>query len=279
MDRSYYSSGSSERTLNFKITVFLLLVAAGTFILQEFALPSMYDNISYGEKLKMTGFKAAPGDTTGENFSMSEFSQTGSMKSRNNIAFSTGNSYIYFEKMFDGRGSYYVEGFSFISYNSNKELDFVITSDNAKIVSDLIYMVNPVYFDYYRGAVYTVKRINGIKKIVLAYRPAGIFALSSDAVPDTVSLVNVFLYSDFAFNSGVNFYRLGNIVFDRVSYYIILFLMMILASTFGAAFRNMRLVSRDYLQTAAFYAVSFFIVALVYDSLSQAVNLIYSFLV
>ncbi len=273
--------GAGRSGLNFKVTVFLFLVAGGAFVLQEIAVPWMYGSIVYSEMMKSSGIKLKNPvkDATGENFNMAEFGMVNSMKVKNNIAFSTGSSYMYFERMYDGNGAYYVEGLRFIGLTPKKELDFVITADYAKIVSDLIYVVNPLYFDYSHGRNTPAKRTGGIKKIVLAYRPAGIFALSSDSIPETVSLIDVFLYSDFAFNSGINFFRLGNILFNRIAYYIILVLMLILTSTFGSAFKNMRLLRHEYLQTAAFYAASIFLVSVAYDALSEAVNMIYSLLV
>lgn len=255
----------------------MFLVILSAFLYREAAIPAMYDFISYNEMLKSRGIvlKTPVKDTTGDKFSISEFDNLGAMKVRSGIAFSTGTSYIYFNKMYDGNGAYYVEGFRFINYKEGKEPDFIISARYAKIFEDFIYVVNPYYYEFSGRAVKTAKQIRGIKIIVLPYRPSGIFALSAVDVPESISLIKVFYYNDYVFNSGLSSPALSNIIFNRLGYYIILVLMLIICSTFGSAFKNMRSLNREYLQTAAFYLISFFMVSLCYDTLAQVVNMIY----
>ncbi len=270
-----------ESGSNFNITVFMFLVIGAVFLYQEAALPAIYDNISYSNNLRSKGItvKNTVRDTTGEKFTMAEFNALGEMNFRSNIAFSAGTSYIYFGKMYDGKGSYYIEEFRFINFKTSGEVDYIITSGYAKIVNDLIYIVNPVYFEYSGQIAKTEKKINGIKSIILPYRASGIFALSSENVPETVSLINILLYNDFALSSGINYRSLGNVIFNRIGYYLILVLMLLISSTFGTAFKNMRMLKREYLQTAVFYLASFLLVSLCYDTFNAVLNLIYCLLI
>ncbi len=275
---SYRGKSSS---LNYKVTVFIFLVICSAFLYQEAAVPAIYNSISFSKIMKSKGItpQKAVKFSEGDKFSMTEFNNLGALRMRSNIAFSAGTSYIYFGKMYDGNGPYFIEGFRFINYKPSNEPDYIITSEYAKIIDDLIYVVSPYYFEYSGQAVKNVKRIEGVKTIVLPYRPAGIFALSSENIPETVSLIDVLFYNDYSFNAGINFRSLGNIIFNRIGYYIILVLMLIISSTFGSAFKNMRMLKGEYLKTAAFYLISFFFVSLCYDTLAEAFAMIYSLLI
>ncbi len=280
-DRSEVNNPVSRSAVPFNATVFMFIIMALAFLFQEFGIPKIYNWISFHETLKSKGITnpVAVKDTTGEKFSLSEFNQVNYMPVKYNIAFTSGNSFIYFDKMYDGSGAYYVEGFRFFGFTGNKQLDYIITADYAKIVDDILYAVNPMFHQYSKGTPASSKRINGVKNIIMIYQPAGIYALSSESSSGPVSLIDVFLYNDYVFNSGINFFHIGNIIFNKIAYYIILIFMMVLSSTFGSAFKNQRLLHREYIQTASFYIISFFIITLCYDTLAAAVNMIYSMVI
>ncbi|MGA2140922.1 MAG: hypothetical protein ABSG94_00735 [Brevinematales bacterium] len=255
---------------NFNITVFMFLVLALAFALQEYLLPELYDSAGPGALLQKNAVK----DSTGEKFTLNEFNSLGGLKMNSNIVFSAGSSYIYFAKMYESGSSYYVEGFRFINYKTSGDVDYIISAGYAKIVDDLIYIVSPAYFEYSGRAVKNARQIRGNKAIVLPYRAKGIFALSSDS-PESMSLIKVILYNDYAFSSGINFHSLGNVIFNRIGYYIILVLMLLISSTFGTAFKNMRILRMEYLQTAVFYIVSLALLSVFYDTFTGALNMIY----
>jgi len=269
-----------DSTLNFKIVMFVFIMLFSTFMFQEWFIPKLYDFVKLTEVLKEKNLKGVRiRDDSGADFKMSEFNRLVYMPVRRNIAFSTGNSYVYFEKMYDGNGAYYVEGFRFIAYTKGEEIDYIISSSYAKIVGYLLYAVNPIYYQYSNGQFSTAKKISGIKKIVLMYNPSGIYSLADEATGSIVSLIDVALNSDYVLNSRVSFYRVGNVVFNRIAYYLIIIFMMILSSAFGMAFRNRRLLQGDYIQTAAFYLLSLFMVVLYYDTLIAFLNFLYGFFI
>src|SRR5208283_4828735 len=147
-------------------------------------------------------------------------------------AFSMGNSYVYFGKMFNGNGSYYIFNLRIVSYNPNMMLDNIISADRAKIYEDEILAVSPYYFTFSGNRYAGGRQLYGIKKIPLLYSADGIYNLSSESTGKVASLADVFLNSEYVFSSKINFFHLGNIIFNKISYYIILAFMMILASSF-----------------------------------------------
>lgn len=263
-------AGPGRGGSNFNITAFMFLILLSVFALQEYLLPALYDGTGPGALFRKNAVK----DTTGEKFSLNEFNSLDGLKTHSNIVFSAGSSYIYFAKMYESGSSYYVEGFRFINYKTSGDPDYIISAGYAKIVDDLIYIVSPAYFEYSGRAVKNVRQIRGNKAIVLPYRAKGIFALSSDS-PESMSLIKVMLYNDYAFGSGINFHSLGNVIFNRIGYYIILVLMLLISSTFGTAFKNMRVLRMEYFQTAVFYIVSLTLISIFYDTFTGALNMIY----
>lgn len=275
------SQPPSQAVTTFFAILYILVMISATFAFQEVLVPRLYDMASYRSMLERNKLdtKVTISDTTGAKFTMKEFANLKYMDSRENIAFYMGMNLVYFEKMYNGNGSYYVKGMRFIAFTTNGRLDYILTSENAKIADNNILSVSPVYYGYGRnGDIVQVKRTDGIKKIPLEYDPDALFRLTTDYKVRTASLLDVFLYSDYIFGSRLDYYRIGNLVFNKLSYYIILILLLVLAVSFGSVYRNQRPVNKDFAQAAAFYLASFFLTVLAYDILVAFSNMIYGVL-
>lgn len=280
-DKSEAQAPVSKATQSFMIIVYFFIILGAAFILQEVGIPKLYQNALYQADLKSKKIvlKSKITDTTGTKFSMKEFEQVRKMPVRENIAFSMGNSLVYFGKMYDGGGSFYVNQFRLIAYNNKRQLDYILTSENAKIVDDEIHSVSPMFYQYKGGELVSSRKISGIKKVPVMYGADAVYAISSEASTKMASLIDIFLYNDYVYGSKISFFHLGNIVFNKVAYYIILFFMLIIASAVGSAFRNQRLLYRDYIQTVCFFILSGFLTFAIYDTCVAAVNMIYGLVI
>lgn len=267
----------SNTTLGFFVIMFIFIIMGGVFAFQELAVPKLYEFISHQAMLKEKNLnmKVKFTDVTGVKFSMAEFNNLKYLPVKNDIAFSMGKSYAYFQKMYNGSGSYYIEGFRLIAYNSKNQLDYIVAAEYGKISEGDLYAVNPVYYEYRGGIFSKTQKITGIKKIPIVYDANGIYALSSESTAKIAGLIDIFMYNDYVYDSKINFFHLGNIVFNKIAYYISLIFVLIICASFGAAFQNLRPLYREYFQTACFYVLSALSVALLYDTLVAVVNMIY----
>ena len=271
--------------LSFYTLIFIFIMIGSSFLLQELAIPKLYNWSEYKAELKSKNIKDSDlknkdlSDKTQEKFKLSEFEQLKYMHSRDNITFQMEGSFINFQQMVDGKGCFYVTGCRIISYFSNNTLSNITTADKGKIVDSILYLVSPLSIDYKNGAQIGSKRVDGIKKIPLIYNVNGIFSLSVESTASIASLIDIFIYNDYVYNSKVNFYHIGNIVFMKLCYYIVFVIMLILSGSIGIALRNRRLIKNEYFQTAAFYVISFIGTTLLYDTLVAVVNMIYGIVV
>lgn len=281
-DKAEMQNPISKTTLGYFTILYIFITLGIGFAFQEILVPVLYNRADYLTTLKENKLEAPKvriKDTTAEKFQAVEFNNVRFMPMKENIAFSMGNSFVYFEKMYDGSGSYYIQNFRIISYTAKKQIDYIVSGDRGKLVDGELYALSPFYFAYAGGQLSSVKRMDGIKKIPIVYDADGIFALSSEATAGIASLVDVFKYSDYIYNSKINFYHLGNIVFNKVAYYILLAVMLILAVSFGSSLRNQRQIQREYVQTGAFFIVSFALTAILYDTLVSVINMIYGMII
>lgn len=265
----------------FTVIFFIFIMVGAAILLQELAVPKLYDFINYQEQLSQMHIRKLPKfeDKSGDRFSLSEFNNIKYMPNKNNIAYSMGRSYVYFQKMYDGNGAYYVEGFRLIAFTDKKQLEYIMTADYAKVVGTEIMVVSPMFFQYSGGALSSSKRISGVKRIPMVYEASGVYNLSAESTAGVASLIDVFLNNDYVYSSRINFFHLGNIVFNKIAYYIALVFMLILAGSFGASYRNQRLLYREYVQTACFYTFSFLFITLLYDTIISVVNMIYGMII
>lgn len=253
----------------------------GAIAFQELAVPRLYDSAGLQSNLKTEHLSAKIKirDTSGSKFLISEFDNLKYMSVKKDIAFSMGTSYVYFQKMYNGNGCYYIEGFRLIAYTPKKQIDYIVTAEKAKLIDTDLYAVSPLYYNYSGGKFSNTRKISGIKMIPIVYDADGIFALSSEASSKIASLFEIFRYNDYVYSSKINFFHLGNIVYNKIAYYIALIFLLIITASFGVAFRNLRQLYRDYLQAACFYVLSAAAVALVYDTLASIINMIYGLII
>lgn len=279
--KSRSEAQSPPAAQGFFTLVYIFAVLAGSVVFQELAVPKLHGLAVDSAVVKAKNIRSlrTEPDKTGKKFSVQEFYRLSSRPSRDNIAFAMGNSYLYFQKMTDGNGAFYVTGFRMISYTPQKKLDYVLASTYAKIVDQELLAVNPVYQQYSGGKMTFSKRVSGVKSVPLIYDPAGIYALSSIGTSRSASLIDIFLYNNFVYSSKINFHQLGNSVFNKIAYYISVILILIIVSSFGSAFASRRALSRDYFQTVCFYAVSFGAVSFLYDILISVINMIYGLVI
>lgn len=279
--RKEAEAGVTPAATGFFIIVYIFGVMAGCIAFQEVAVPGLYEMAKYQSTMKQAGIRLPKNttDKTGKKFSVSEFYNLGALPSKGNIAFAMGNSYVYFQRMYKKGGSYYVTGFRMIGYNnSGKAIEKVTASSYAKIVDDEAILVNPVVQKFSGGKLVSSGR-SGNKSVPLIYDATGIYNLSSDSSSKASSLIDIFRYNNYVYSSKINFFHVGNMVFNKIAYYISVILILILVSSFGSAFRSQRPLYRDYFQTICFYAVSFAGVAVVYDILIAIVNTVYGLVI
>jgi hypothetical protein len=257
--------------LSFFIMVYIFVVLGSAVALQELGIPKLYDIATHQTQLRQMGLRSRHiGDRTGAKFSMNEFNMVRYMPYKSNVAFAMGNGVVYFQRMYNGGGAYYIEGFRYIAYNKYNQLDYILTCGYAKLVGTELYAVNP----YYNG-----KEVKGVRRVPIVYSADGIYALSSEATTKIASLIDVFQYNDYVFGSRINFFHLGNIVFNKLAYYIALAFILIIASSIGFAYRNQKPVNKEYFQAASFYALSFAVLAILYDTLVALTNMIYTMVI
>ena len=263
------------------IIFYIIIMMAGSILFQELLIPKIYNMANYQMILKDNKLmdQKKIKDITGSKFTITEFNNLKYMDVKNNIAFFVGNSIIYFEKMYNGNGSYYINGFRFIAYNKKNQLDFILTSKYAKIVDNELYSVNPTFFGYTNGKLDLIKIVNSNKKIPIGYQADALYNLTSDYRIKVVSLIDIFMYNDYIYNSSINLYRLGNIVFNKLSFYITLIILLIISSITGMKFRNQRLVNKDYFLIICFYIVSTLSMFICYDILISIANMVYGMVV
>lgn len=279
--RKEAESGVTPAATGFFIIVYIFGVMAGCLAFQEVAVPGLYEMAKYQSNMKQARIRLPKqmSDRTGKKFDVSEFYNLNALPSKGNVAFAMGNSYVYFQRMYKKGGSYYVTGFRMIGYREGgKAIEEVLASTYAKIVDDEVILVNPVVQKFSGGKLVSSSR-PGKKVVTLIYDAAGIYNLSSDSTSKASSLIDIFRYNNYVLSSKVNFFHVGNMVFNKIAYYISVILILILVSSFGSAFRSQRPLTRDYFQTICFYAVSFAGVAVVYDILIAIVNTVYGLVI
>lgn len=272
----------SPVSVNFFVVIYFFLSLGVSFAIQELAIPKLYEYAGYQDVLKTAGVKKAPRikDETGAKFTMAEFSKVRLMPRKENLAFGMGRSCVYFQKMYNGNGAYYVENFRFIAYTQKNQIEYILTADWAKIVSTELMVVNPRYFEYSGGRLVKSRKIDGIKRIALSYEPEAIYALSSESTAKVASLIDLFLYTDYVYSSKINFYHLGNLVFNKIAYYISLTLILIIIASIATVFKNQRpIVLQEYPHAAAFILLSIAGTALIYDTLAAAATMIYGLVI
>jgi hypothetical protein len=263
--RSEIEASITPAATGFFIIVYIFAVIAGCVAFQEIAVPALYENAKFQTGLKAMNIRAGKpvGEKSGKYFNYSEFDKLGGLPYKNNIAFAMNDSFVYIKRMVKSGGNYYVFGFKMITYQKGgKAVKSAFSRDRAKIVND------EVLFSNAKG-----------DSVPLIYDANGIYNLSKDSSYKESSLIDIFRYNNYVTDSKINFYHVGNMVFNKIAYYITVILILIILSSFGSAFRSQRSLFRDYIQTVCFYVISFAGVALMYDILISIVNMVFGLVV
>ncbi len=259
----------------------IFTVAAGIG-LNEFALPTIYEHNQQTIRMDKLNIDTLPGlvDLGGTNFNASVMDKARKFLYKDNIAFAMGTVMVSMDKLYNARGNFYVEDLKVVAYTTNGSLDYVITAKYAKEVGGQLIALNPIYYEYTGNTLVSKKYITGRRAIPLLYNIRAIYELSSFREMRDVNLLNVMLYNDFVFHSRLNLFRLGNIVYNKVGYYVILVFLLILASSLGWNMQNVRAVTqKDVFQIISFYLISFFLAFGAFDLFVKLINMVYTLMI
>lgn len=254
-------------------TIFGLLFA---FANSELAIPKIYENASYQSSLEAMGIKQTPpAKATTLSISPDEFQTLKGYPVKNNVVFMMGRTLISVDRMVNTGGNLYLIGVHFIGYTTNDNIGYILTGRYAKYVDGNIRMLDSVYYEVKDYKMVKSIRIDKPKDIPTIFDIRAAYALHP--ADKHLSLIDLFIYNDFIFASRINYFQLGNLVYNKIGYYSILILMLIFSVSVSWALRNQRLVGlKDGFQIVSFYLVSFLVVALGYDLLANLFKAIYS---
>lgn len=261
---------------------YTIFTAAAGVGLNEFALPAVYDHNQQTLRLEKLGVDKLPVllDTSGTNFTASEMDKAKYYLYKDHIAFAMGTVMVSMGKLYNAGGTFYVDDLKIVAYTTNGNLDYVITSRYAKEADGKLVALNPIYYDYSGGSLVSKKQITGRRAIPLLYNIHAIYDISSFSEMKDVNMISVMMYNDFVYHSKLNLFRLGNIVYNKVAYYVILIFLMIIASSLGWSMQSVRAITkRDVFQVISFYIVTFFLAFGAFDLLVKCANMIYALMV
>lgn len=268
---------SADSAFILQFLFFILFNLGFAFIINEIALPALEQRTLHARILKKTGLKEKPRlkDIQEGKIKAAEIKNLKYFPYKENIAFKMSRAVVSMERLYKADQIFYIQNFRIFGYDKNGRLYYVITSPFAKEVGGQILALNPVYFDVSGGSVRRTRSVQGQKMIPLIYDINGIYSLSPGQKNRNVSLVNIVRYQDFIFNSGINFHYISGLVYNKISYYMILILLMIVSASMGKTLKNQRATTgKDIVRIILSYAVSLLLMVLSYDMLVRLSNMI-----
>ncbi len=256
---------------------FILFNLTFAIIINEVALPSMEQNIIQTRIYKKMGLKSKPKlkEIQEGKIRMSELNNLQYFPYKENVAFKMGKAVVSMERVYKADAIYYIKNMKIFGYDKNDNLYYIITTPFAKEVGGEILTLNAKYWNVKSGNISLQKTVNGQKVIPLVYNINAIYQLSPGNKARTTSLVNIVRYQDFIFNSGINFHYLSALVYNKISYYMILIILMIIAASMGKTLKNERTTTgKDIVRIIFSYSVSLVLMVLAYDMLIRFSNMI-----
>ncbi len=263
--------------VTFSVFIFIFFSLIFSFFLNEVVLPKLL--VKKTDFIKFSSFsKENKEKTKVYTLTNAELQKLSKLPKKENIAFMMGeNIFVFIKKMYKGEDYYYVEDFSIIGYSKKKEINLIVDAKYGKIVDENIYPVNATIVDYSKTLS---KSMNlSLKKIPINYNPEAIFLFASDEEVENVSLIDVFRYSDFLLGSKIYYLKLGNIVFNQLVYYIIIFVLLILASIFGGKYGMVKPLKNEFFEFGCFLVVSVVCTILCYDIMVAFARMIYELII
>ncbi|OHD57242.1 MAG: hypothetical protein A2Y33_14825 [Spirochaetes bacterium GWF1_51_8] len=265
--------------LGFLFTFFFYVIftAAASFAMNELLIPYLHESASHKALLAQTQEKIPP-SLKGVVFDKFDYSEVKNLKyflHKNNVAFMMGRVAVSFDKIYKAGPYFYMEGVRFLGFDKNNKLNYIINAQYGKYSAGKIMLLSSKFIEYQNNSISKDLKMADSKSVPVVYDMAAVYHLSNPV--KEISMLEVFLNSDYVFESQYNFLQVGNLIFNKISYYIILTILLIFSSSAGWAFRNQRPVSiRDIFQAVSFYVVSFIVVAFSLDMLIRLANMIYS---
>ncbi len=263
--------------ISFSVFIYIFFSLAFAFFVQEIVLPKLMVKKTDFIKLDFLNKDKKTTEKVSYTISNKELQALVKLPKKENIAFMMGeNIFIYFKKMYKGE-YYYVEDMTIVGYSKKKDVNLIINAKYGKIVDENIYPLAATIVDFSKG---TAKAHNmSAKKIPISYNPEAIYLFASDEEIGRVSLVDVFKYSDFLFGSRIHYLRLGNMVFNQLVYYIIIFVLLIFSSIFGGKYAMIKPLQKEFVEFGCFLIVSVICTILAYDILVAFARMIYELII
>ncbi len=263
--------------VSFSVFLYIFFTLTFAFFIQEIVLPKLlvkqtdFINLDFLNKNKKTNEKVS------YSISEKELKSLSKLPKKENIAFMMGeNIFVYFKKMYKG-DYYYIEDMTIVGYSKKKEVNLIISAKYGKIVDENIYPLSATIVDFSKN---TAKEKNmSAKKIPINYNPEAIYLFASDEEIGKVSLVDVFRFSDFLFASKIHYLRLGNIVFNQLVYYIIIFILLLFSSIFGGKYGMIKPLQKEFFEFGCFLVVSIICSILAYDIMVAFARMIYELII
>ncbi|MCX7820794.1 MAG: hypothetical protein N2258_03870 [Brevinematales bacterium] len=263
--------------VSFSVFIYIFFTLAFAFFIQEIIIPKLMVKKTDFIKLDFLNKDKKTPEKVSYTISNKELQSLTKLPKKENIAFMMGeNLFVYFKKMYKGE-YYYVEDLTIVGYSKKKDVSLIISAKYAKIVDENIYPLAATLVDFSKG---TAKANNmTAKKIPVNYNPEAIYLFASDEEIDRVSLVDVFRFSDFLFASKIHYLRLGNMVFNQLIYYIIIFILLIFASIFGGKYGMIKPLQKEFFEFGCFLLVSVVCTILAYDIMVAFARMIYELII
>ncbi|NPV00575.1 MAG: hypothetical protein HPY53_04250 [Brevinematales bacterium] len=273
------SQGTQGEKMGFLFSFFFYVIftAAAAFAINEMLLPYLHESAASTTHLAQMKEKLTPSlkGITYDKFEYGELKNLRYFLSKENVAFMMGRVAVTFDRLYKVGPYFYMEGVRFMGFDKNNKLNYIINAGYGKYSDGKILLLNSKFIEYKGGSISKDMKMADSKSVPIIYSMNAIYNLSNPV--KEISMLDIILNSDYVFESKYNFFQVGNLIFNKISYYIILVVLLIFSSSAGFAFRNQRPVSiRDIFQAVSFYLVSFIVTAFSLDMLIRLANMIYS---
>lgn len=262
----------------FFYTFFAFVIAFG---LSEFLMSFTYQKVMQKNLLNQYEVTEAPEIESGSDdiISKDQFDNLKYYLHKDDVSFAMETVMVYMEELYNVKGNYFIKGLQIIAYATNQKIEYIISAEYAREYENALYILDPVYYEYSRGKLDTKTTIQGVKTVRLIYDIEGIYNTFPLQDIKDVNLLNIILYNDFVYLSKINLFRMSNITYNKLAYYVILILLIILSVSIGWSIQNIKIVKREIFQMICFYILSFIIVTAAYDILIKLSNMIYGLVV
>lgn len=282
-EQGFGQSGSQVKgsSLMMSFLLFTLFNFVFAFLISELALPKLYEYSQIKSVLAEEELKSLPELTGAESdeIFVSDFTKLKNYPHKDDVSFARGTVIFYFESFYKAGSDYYIKGLTVYGY-TNSVLDYIITADYARVEDDVILAKDAVFLDYLSGKFNKKTTYSGqTKEVPIVFDTSAVYSLSCVEEVRDISLIDVFWHNDFIYFSKVNHFRLGNLVYTKIAYYIILILMIMISVSVGQSSENLRVVTKEIFQTVSFYIASVIITCAAYDLLVEFANMLYSLVV